>query len=144
MLSTLFRRRTLPPDYYGEALALREAGKYRDALISFRLALRREPEDGNILVQIAITYGRLGMVREARQMYHEAVNRGVAGGHYGLAFLDIRDGRTTEAVGHLRAFLANAPRDERAKRHVAYARSTLVSLVKQNGASSMDRAKAIS
>lgn len=135
MFSTFFRRRTLPPDYYGEALALREAGKYREALISFRLALRREPEDADILVQIGITYGRLGMVREARQMYHEAVTRGVAGGHYGLAFLDLRDGRTAEAVGHLRAFLEDAPDDERVKRHVAHARSTLDRLVGQNGAS---------
>lgn len=118
-------------DYYREGLDLLAEGRYHEALTSFRLALRESPGDLGILQQIAIAYTRIGMTEEAAKTYRHVLQRDptLAGAHYGLAFLLLRAGRDeSEVIEHLRAFLAHAPTEPEAARHVEHARQTLARL----------------
>jgi tetratricopeptide (TPR) repeat protein len=117
-------------DYYSEGVDLLAAGKFHEALTSFRLALKESPGDSVVLQQIAICYTRIGMTDEAAKTYKHVLQKapGSAGAHYGLAFLLLRDGNAEEAVGHLEAFLANAPEDSEAGQHVDHARATLAQI----------------
>ncbi|MDT8367595.1 MAG: tetratricopeptide repeat protein [Longimicrobiales bacterium] len=117
-------------DYYEEGLALLKAGKFHEALTSFRLALKESPGDHVVLQQIAISYTRIGMTEEAAKTYrHVLKNRpDAAGAHYGLAFLYLRAGQHEDALRHLRAFLANTPDTEVAADHVNHARTTMAQL----------------
>jgi len=117
-------------DFYGEGLELLKAGRFHEALTSFRLALREAPDDAAVLQQIAITYTRIGMTDEALKTYRTALqkNASAVGAHYGMAFLKLRDGHKAEAVEHLRAFLADPPSDQEALEHVSHARKTLAEL----------------
>lgn len=117
-------------DYYREGVDLLGAGRYHEAITSFRLALRENPGDVAILLQVAIAHTRIGMTDEAMKTYRSALARDdtAAGAHYGLAFLLLRSGREEEAAGHLRRFLELAPEREEAQRHVDHARATLARL----------------
>lgn len=119
-----------PVDYYTEGTDLLEAGKFHEALTSFRLALKESPGDAVVLQQIAICYTRIGMVDEAAKTYRHVLQKQpqAAGAHYGLAFILLRSERPTEAMPHLEAFLAQAPRDATAEAHVDHARWTLAQL----------------
>ncbi len=114
-------------DYYREGTELLRAGRYHEALTSFRLAQRDRPKDLAVLQQIAITYTRIGMTDEAAKTYRTVLERdpGAAGAHYGLAFLHLSAGRADQAKEHLRSFLASPPQDAEAQRHVDHARATL-------------------
>lgn len=126
----LFKDEVENVDYYREGIELLNAGKYHEALTSFRLALRDAPNDVAVLQQIAITYTRIGMTEEAIKTYRNVlhVRDDVAGAHYGLAFLLLRDGRQEQAVEHLRSFLATPPDGADAQRHIEHARQTLEEL----------------
>lgn len=117
-------------DYYREGVDLLRAGRYHEALTSFRLALRESPGDVAILQQMAIGHTRIGMTDEAIKTYKEVLSRDpeAAGAHYGLAFLLLQSGRDQEAATHLRQFLEGAPEREEAQRHVEHARATLARL----------------
>lgn len=117
-------------DYYGEGLGLLNAGKYHEALTSFRLALRDAPNDAAVLQQMAITYTRIGMTDEAIKTYRTvlATHARAAGAHYGLAFLMLQSGRKDVAIEHLRVFLASPPDGPDAQRHIDHARHTLEAL----------------
>lgn len=119
-------------DYYREGADLLAEGKYLEALTSFRLALRRKPDDIDVLQQMAVAQTRLGTEDEAIRTYRRVldIDPHAAGGHYGLAFLLINRGSDDEAVAHLRAFLARPP--ERAEAHVAHARAALAELTGEN------------
>ena len=125
-------------DYYEEGLQLMGVGKYHEALTSFRLALRDDPHDTTVLQQMAITYTRIGMTDEAIKTYRGVldVDAGVPGAHYGLAFLLLRDGRNSEALEHLKAFLDHPPQGPEARRHIDHARQTLAELQNDAGGSS--------
>jgi Flp pilus assembly protein TadD len=114
-------------DYYGEGVDLLKAGRYHDALTSFRLAQRESPRDVAVLQQIAITYTRIGMTDEAIKTYRSVLSQQphTSSAHYGLAFLLLRQGRPEEAERHLTAFLTEPPDGDEAKRHVEHARATL-------------------
>jgi tetratricopeptide (TPR) repeat protein len=114
-------------DYYDEGLELLNAGKYHEALTSFRLALRDTPFDATVLQQIAITYTRIGMTDEAIRTYRKALTADstASGAHYGLAFLLLREGRPDEAAKHLRTFLDSPPDGAEAQRHIEHAREAL-------------------
>jgi len=114
-------------DYYDEGLELLNAGKYHEALTSFRLALRDTPFDATVLQQIAITYTRIGMTDEAIRTYRKALTADAtaAGAHYGLGFLLLREGRPEEAADHLRTFLVSPPDGAEAQRHIEHAREAL-------------------
>lgn len=101
---------------------------YLEALTSFRLALRRTPDDVDVLQQMAVAYTRMGTEDEAIRTYRRVLDLDphAAGAHYGLAFLLLSRGTDDEAVAHLRAFLARPP--EGADAHIAHARSALVEL----------------
>jgi tetratricopeptide (TPR) repeat protein len=120
-------------DYYREGLELLNAGKYHEALTSFRLALRETPRDTAVLQQMAITYTRIGMTDEAIKTYRSVLEADakVPGAHYGLAFLLLREGRNQEAITHLKAFLAQPPDGPEAKRHIEHARQTMTELQNQ-------------
>lgn len=114
-------------DYYREGTELLRAGRYHEALTSFRLALRDRPKDVATLQQIAITYTRIGMTDEAVKTYRTVLEREpkAMGAHYGLAFLHLTEGRTKEAAQHLRSFLESPPDEAEASQHVEHARATL-------------------
>lgn len=117
-------------DYYKEGLELLEAGKFHEALTSFRLALKESPGDAVVLQQIAICYTRIGMVDEAAKTYRHVLQKDPSspGAHYGLAFILLRGDDPGESIPHLEAFLANAPDEEEAGAHVEHARWTLSQL----------------
>ena len=117
-------------DYYREGVELLRAGRYHEALTSFRLAERETPGDLAIQQQIAITYTRIGMTDEARKTYESVLAKDptASGAHYGLAFLSLREGDAEGAAAHLRAFLEAPPDRPEAARHVEHARETLARL----------------
>lgn len=117
-------------DYYREGVDLLKAGRYHEALTSFRLAQRSAPRDLAIQQQIAITYTRIGMTDEAKKAYEAVLEQEptAGGAHYGLAFLELREGDRAAAVEHLRRFLASPPDRTEAARHVEHARETLAQL----------------
>ena len=117
-------------DYYREGVELLRAGRYHEALTSFRLAQRGKPGDLATQQQIAITYTRIGMTDEAMKTYEAVLARDPAasGAHYGLAFLELREGNREAAVSHLRQFLASPPDQPEAAKHVEHARETLARL----------------
>ncbi len=114
-------------DYYAEGVTLLRSGHYHEAVTSFRLALREDPNDAAVLQQIAIAYTRIGMTDEATRTYRTVLlnDPKASGAHYGLAFLLLREGRADEATSHLRKFLEVAPRTPEAARHIEHARKTL-------------------
>jgi len=116
-----------PPDYFREGMKLANEGKYHEALTSFRLALRRDPEAAPIMEQMAVVYTHIGMPDEAEKFYQQAIDTGRASpaAHYGVAFLCLHRDDTETAKRHLRAFLSRPPQDEGAARHVEHARKTL-------------------
>ena len=119
-----------PVDYYHEGLDMLGAGKFHEALTSFRLALKESPGDAIVLQQIAICYTRIGMVEEAAKTYRHVLQKDPSspGAHYGLAFILLRSEQPRESIEHLQAFLSNAPQDEEAGAHVEHARWTLAQL----------------
>jgi tetratricopeptide (TPR) repeat protein len=119
-----------PVDYYNEGTDLLGAGKFHEALTSFRLALKESPGDTVVLQQIAICYTRIGMVEEAAKTYRHVLQKNpqASGAHYGLAFILLRGEQPAESIPHLEAFLANAPSGEDASAHVQHARWTLSQL----------------
>lgn len=117
-------------DYYAEGTQLLREEKFHEALTSFRLALRENPNDTDVMLQMAVTYTRIGTVEEAVRLYRKVLDLKphASGAHYGLAFLLLGRGQHDESVMHLRAFLARPPRSPGAERHVEHARSTLAEL----------------
>ena len=126
-------------DYYDEGVSLLDDGKFHEALTSFRLALKAAPGDPLVLQQIAICYTRIGMVDEAAKTYRHVLQKDPAssGAHYGLAFIMLRSETPDDAIPHLEAFLANAPRDDDASAHVEHARWTLAQLRGEGGTDPM-------
>lgn len=131
-----------PVDYYQEGLDLLSAGKFHEALTSFRLALKEAPGDAVVLQQIAICYTRIGMVEEAAKTYRHVLQKdpSASGAHYGLAFILLRGEDPSQSIPHLEAFLANAPGDEEAGAHVDHARWTLSQLREQGHETRSDAA----
>jgi Flp pilus assembly protein TadD len=117
-------------DYYQEGVDLLRLEKFHDALTSFRLALRENPNDTDVLQQIAVTYTHIGMTDEAIRTYRRVLelHPNAAGAHYGLAFLLLQRGSREDGVSHLKAFLDQPPALAEAQRHVAHARQTLAEL----------------
>ena len=114
-------------DYLNEALLLERQGDYDAALTSYRLALRDKPDDHRVLQNMAIAFTKTGQVEEAVRCYRRAldVEPRLSGAHYGLAFLLLKRGATSEAAEHLEAFLAQPPKGTEAERWVRHARETL-------------------
>jgi tetratricopeptide (TPR) repeat protein len=118
-------------DYYQEGVELLREEKHHDALTSFRLALRENPNDTDVLQQVAVTYTHIGMTDEAVRTYRRVLDLRprASGAHYGLAFLLLQRGSREEGLVHLKAFLENPPDIPEAKRHVDHARRTLEELL---------------
>jgi Flp pilus assembly protein TadD len=121
-------------DYYQEGVQLLREEKHHEALTSFRLALRENPNDTDVLQQIAVTYTHIGMTDEAVRTYRRVLELqpNASGAHYGLAFLLLQRGSQEDGVAHLKAFLAQPPSIAEAQRHIEHARRTLEELTKMS------------
>jgi tetratricopeptide (TPR) repeat protein len=64
-----------PIDYYEEGKDLFAAGKFHEALTSFRLALKASPGDVLVLQEIAMCYTRIGMTEEAAKTYRHVLQK---------------------------------------------------------------------
>jgi Flp pilus assembly protein TadD len=117
-------------DYYQEGVDLLREEKFHDALTSFRLALRENPNDTDVLQQIAVTYTHIGMTDEAVRTYRRVLDLqpNASGAHYGLAFLLLQRGSREDGIAHLKAFLSQPPAIPEAQRHVEHARQTLAEI----------------
>lgn len=117
-------------DYYQEGVELLRAGKFHDALTSFRLALKAAPGDTVVLQQIAMCYTRIGLVDDAAKTYRHVLQKDptAVGAHYGLAFILVRGAHPEESIPHLEAFLSSPPQGADASAHVEHARMTLSQL----------------
>lgn len=115
------------PDYYREGVDLARQERYHEALTSFRLARREDPDDVAPLEQIGVVYTRIGMTDEAIKAYRQVLEEepGSAAAHYGLAFLLRKRDRPAEAAEHLEAFLAAEPEGPDAREHVRHAQEVL-------------------
>lgn len=118
------------PDYYREGVDLARQERYHEALTSFRLARREDPDDVAPLEQIGVVYTRIGMTDEAIKAYRQVLEEepDSPAAHYGLAFLMRKRGRREEAAEHLEAFLAREPDGPDAREHVQHAREVLARL----------------
>jgi Flp pilus assembly protein TadD len=123
-------------DYYQEGVELLRDERFHDALTSFRLALRENPNDSDVLQQIAVTYTHIGMTDEAIRTYRRVLELRpqASGAHYGLAFLLLQRGSREDGVAHLRAFLNHPPSIPEAQRHIEHARLTLQEIAGEGGA----------
>src|SRR5919205_1166693 len=75
-------------DYLNEGLALERQGDFEAALTSYRLALRDNPADSRILLNMAIAFTKTGQPEEAIRHYRRALelDSSLGGPHYGPAF----------------------------------------------------------
>ena len=114
-------------DYLNEGLALERQGDYEAALTSYRLALRDNPNDSRILLNMAIAFTKTGQPDEAIRHYKRALELDdtLGGAHYGVAFLLLKRGDTQQAAEHLRAFLARPPKGPDADRWIRHAETAL-------------------
>lgn len=119
------------PDYYDEGVALVEQELYHEALTSFRLALKQEPDDAATLEHMAVAYTHIGLAEEAGRAYAQAIELRPRSpsAHYGLAFILMKDGQPADAAGHLRKFLDLAQPDREDERQIEHARRTLTKLI---------------
>src|SRR2546428_848352 len=123
-------------DSLNEALALDRQGDYEAAVPSYRLALRDHPNDARILKNMATAFTKTRRIDEAIRHYRRALelDNGLAGAHYGLAFLLLKRGDPDGAAQHLRAFLAHPPRGPDAQRWIEHATPALRDLGSSGGA----------
>ncbi len=115
-------------DYLSEGLALERQGDYEAALTSYQLALRDQPTNYKVLQNMAIAFSRTGRQSEAIRCYRRAleIQPKLSGAHYGLAFLLLRRGETSNAAFHLESFLMDPPAPSaEADRWIRHARETL-------------------
>ena len=124
------------PDYYEEGVHLARQDRFHDALTSFRLALKQNPEDVAAMEQMAVVYTRIGLTDDAAKMYEGALQHSPnsASAHYGLAFVLLNSGDTEGAADHLERFLAaEKPGGTEVEQRVDHARATLEGLRSGNG-----------
>jgi Flp pilus assembly protein TadD len=114
-------------DYLSEAMALERQGDFEAALTSYRLALRDQPHDTKILLNIAIAYSKTGRLEDAIRSYRRALELAPeqTGANYGLAFLLLKRGDRIAAERHLEAFLGSSPAASGMEQWVDHARQTL-------------------
>jgi tetratricopeptide (TPR) repeat protein len=115
-------------DYLSEGLALERQGDYEAALTSYQLALRDQPTNYKVLQNMAIAFSKTGRQSEAIRCYRRAleIQPKLSGAHYGLAFLLLRRGETSNAAFHLESFLMDPPAPSaEADRWIRHARETL-------------------
>ncbi len=115
-------------DYLSEGLALERQGDYEAALTSYQLALRDQPTNYKVLQNMAIAFSRTCRQSEEIRCYRRAleIQPKLSGAHYGLAFLLLRRGETSNAAFHLESFLMDPPAPSaEADRWIRHARETL-------------------
>ena len=117
-------------DYLGEAMALERQGDVESALTSYRLALRDQPNDATIHMNIAIAYSKAGRAEDAIRSYRRVLELtpDEGGAHYGLSFLLLKRGDKAGAMKHLEAFLSGANSGDGMEQWVQHATETLAKL----------------
>ena len=127
-----------PVNYLAEALELEKRGDYNNALTSYRLALRENPDDLQVLQNMAIAFSRTSQPEEAIRSYRRAlqIDPESAGAHYGLAYLLLKRGYTAPAAVHLEGFLRNSTgTDAQSAKFRSHAEQTLKELQEMGGPS---------
>lgn len=125
-----------PVNFLAEALELEKRGDYSNALTSYRLALRENPDDLQVLQNMAIAFSRTSQPEEAIRSYRRAlqIDPELAGAHYGLAYLLLKRGYTAPAAVHLEGFLRNTTgSDAQSAKFRAHAEQTLKELQEMGG-----------
>ena len=125
-----------PVNFLAEALELEKRGDYSNALTSYRLALRENPDDLQVLQNMAIAFSRTSQPEEAIRTYRRAlqIDPELAGAHYGLAFLLLKRGYTAPAAVHLEGFLRNSTGgDAQSAKFRTHAEQTLKELQEMGG-----------
>lgn len=125
-----------PVNYLTEALELEKRGDYSNALTSYRLALRENPDDLQVLQNMAIAFSRTSQPEEAIRSYRRAlqIDPELAGAHYGLAYLLLKRGYTAPAAVHLEGFLRNSTgTDAQSAKFRAHAEQTLKEIQEMGG-----------
>ena len=125
-----------PVNFLAEALELEKRGDYSNALTSYRLALRENPDDLQVLQNMAIAFSRTSQPEEAIRSYRRAlqIDPELAGAHYGLAFLLLKRGYTAPAAVHLEGFLRNSTGgDSQSAKFRTHAEQTLRELQEMGG-----------
>ena len=115
------------PDFVAEGLSLEKLNDLDGALTSYRLALRTQPDDPKILLNMAIVFTKSGRSDEAIRSYRKILESMPThpGATYGLAFLLAKKGDTDGAIQNLETFLATAPSGGENARWLSHARATL-------------------
>jgi len=100
-------------------LALKNQGKYKEALTSYEKALKLKPDYYEAMNNLAVTYELLGDSKKAKLFYKKALslNSSYAEAHLNYALLLEAEGNNSEAESHYQAFL-NLSSDESLKAKV--------------------------
>ena len=114
-------------DYLNEALALERQGEFDAALTSYRLALRDNPTDLQVLQNMAIAFTKTNRFDEAIRYYRRAleIDGTLPAAHYGLGFLLLKRGDSEGARRHLAAFLEAANEGGGTEQWTQHARDAL-------------------
>jgi len=103
------------------ARALREAGKFREAALLYRDLLRERPEDGDMLIALALCLDRDGKADYALSLLEKApaASKEKAAPWIVMGILRSRKGRTEGALDAMRKAIELEPGNERALRDLA-------------------------
>jgi tetratricopeptide (TPR) repeat protein len=103
------------------ARVLRDLEYQREAVASFRAALRRDPADNGVRFELALLLTDLGELEDAMLCYRASLRRdsAFAAGHYNLGNILLRLGRPADAVPCYEAALALQPDDPHCQNNLA-------------------------
>ncbi len=118
------------PDFVAEGLSLEKSNDLDGALTSYRLALRTNPDDAKILLNMAIVFTKSARADEAIRTYRKILESEPThpGANYGVAFLLAKKGDVDAAIQHLETFLVTAPTGGDSGKWRSHAQATLRSL----------------
>jgi tetratricopeptide (TPR) repeat protein len=104
------------------ATSLKKLGKMEDAEATFKLALRLNPNDSEVLFNLGNLYNATNKLEQARNNYLQAIQLrpDFAEAHYNLGLIYSKLGDKTQAVTHLEKFLKLSPEARNAETIRAY------------------------
>ncbi len=104
------------------ATSLKKLGKMEDAEATFKLALRLNPNDSEVLFNLGNLYNATNKLEQARNNYLQAIQirPDFAEAHYNLGLIYSKLGDKPQAVAHLEKFLKLSPEARNAETIRAY------------------------
>jgi Flp pilus assembly protein TadD len=99
-------------DYTQDGIQLYRRGDYAAARESFQAALQLRPGDAGLTYNVGQCYERAGDTNRAEQSYTACLQRDAdhVACHHALTMLLVREGRGTDAVRSVEAWLAHSPK----------------------------------